>query len=573
MSSTSRKRARQKKEEPRPDEPQPPVIAGWSDGHSYVALAVLTLVCLAPFSGKPFHMDDPLFVWTAQQIVHHPLDPYGFNVVWYTTAAPASEIVKNPPLAAYYLAGVGRIAGWSEIALHVAFLLPALAAILGTYYLAKRFTQNPLLAGAATLLTPGFMVSSTNVMCDTLMLAAWILAIIFWLEGLDRMSPLLLIGSALLIAICALTKYFGMALIPLLLASSIARKRRLGTWALYLLIPIAFLAAYQYWTQIQYGRGLLADAASYALGHEPQPGDSILAKTVVGLGFVGGCALTGLTCVPLFWSRRMIFSGLGLAGLAGLACANGWISVTNFADLHRNWVWVQLGILVFGGILILSLPVRDWWKQKTDPESLLLGLWVLGTFFFAAFINWTMNARSILPMIPAVGILLARRFGSKAAALGRRQTVKVAVALGLAGVASLWVTWADLGLAESERSAAKHFQETARSDIAKLSFEGHWGFQYYMQSFGFHPFDSDTADYERGDILVIPENNDNSIGVPRDHIASSHIVQFEKKTGAATVEPQMGAGFYCYCWGPLPYAFGPVPPERYAVVQTVNREP
>src|SRR5277367_2845801 len=102
MSSTSRKRARQKSEKPQPDKSQSMAVAGWSKGRSYILLAVLTLVCLAPFSGKPFHMDDPLFVWTAQQIVHHPLDPYGFNVVWYTTTAPASEIVKNPPLAAYY---------------------------------------------------------------------------------------------------------------------------------------------------------------------------------------------------------------------------------------------------------------------------------------------------------------------------------------------------------------------------------------------------------------------------------------------------------------------------------------
>jgi Dolichyl-phosphate-mannose-protein mannosyltransferase len=573
MSSTSKKRAGKKCEKQRPDESQSLPIVRWPARRSHVVLAVLTLICLAPFSGKPFHMDDPLFVWAAQQIVHHPLDPYGFNVVWYTTSAPASEIVKNPPLAAYYLAGVGRVAGWSERTLHIAFLLPALVAILGTYNLASRLTTNPLLAAIATLLTPGFLVSSTNVMCDTLMLAAWILAIIFWLEGLNRASPLFLTSSALLISFCALTKYFGMALIPLLLVYSIARKRRLGSWALYLLIPVAFLAAYQYWTHIQYGRGLLADAAAYALGHEAQPGDSILAKTIVGLGFVGGCALTGLTCAPLLWSRKMILSGLVLAALAGVACASDWISVANSADLHRNWVWVQLGIFVFGGISIIALPVADWWNQKTDPESLLLGLWVAGTFFFAAFTNWTVNARSILAMIPAVGILLARRFGSDTVALRRRRIVKVGIALGLAGVVSLWVTWADVRLAESERSAAKHFQQAMRSDIERLNFQGHWGFQYYMQLFGFRPFDSDTFDYERGDIVVIPENNADLMIVPREYIASSRIVQFETKTGAATVESQMGAGFYCYCWGPLPYAFGPVPSERYAVVQTIRREP
>jgi hypothetical protein len=35
-------------------------------------------------------MDEPLFVWTAQHIAGHPLDPYGFRVVWYATETPVS---------------------------------------------------------------------------------------------------------------------------------------------------------------------------------------------------------------------------------------------------------------------------------------------------------------------------------------------------------------------------------------------------------------------------------------------------------------------------------------------------
>ncbi|HYL74724.1 MAG TPA: glycosyltransferase family 39 protein, partial [Bryobacteraceae bacterium] len=176
-----------------PDSETPPRTA-W---RPYVLLAALALACLVPFCEKAFHVDDPLFVWTAQQIVKHPLDPYGFNLVWYTNIAPMSEVTKNPPLAAYYSAAIGSAAGWSEIALHLAFLPFALAVILGTYYLAGRFTRDPMLAATATLLTPAFLVSSTSVMCDTMMLAFWILAAILWLEGLDRMKPALLACSAL----------------------------------------------------------------------------------------------------------------------------------------------------------------------------------------------------------------------------------------------------------------------------------------------------------------------------------------------------------------------------------------
>src|SRR5207248_6815140 len=162
------------------------LLAQWSSRHSYLLLTGLTLLCLLPFSGRAFHVDDPLFVWSSQQIVKHPLDPYGFSLVWDNFSEPMSEITKNPPLACYYLAAIGSIAGWSERALHVGFLLPTLALVLGTYRLSLRFTRSPLIAAAATLLTPGVLVSASSVMCDVMMLAFWVWAVIFWMEGFDQ---------------------------------------------------------------------------------------------------------------------------------------------------------------------------------------------------------------------------------------------------------------------------------------------------------------------------------------------------------------------------------------------------
>jgi hypothetical protein len=530
----------------------------------------LTVAFLVPFSAKSFHIDDPLFVWMAQHLVHHPFDPYGFRAIWFTRVQPAYEIIKNPPLASYYMAAVGATAGWSERVLHVAFLLPALVVVLGTYHLAGRFTQNPLFAAAATLLTPGFLVSSTSVMCDTMMLALWIAALLLWVEGLERAKPWLLFGSALLVAACALTKYFGMALIPLLAVYAIARKRPLRSWFPYLLIPVALLAGYQYWTEALYGRGLLADAAQYAHRERSQSAASPLAKAVVGFAFVGGCALTGLTCLPLLWSRRRTLLVAALAGLAGMACAMGWISL-NYRGSHRIWAGTQLGVFVAGGISTIALSLADWWKRRTDAQSLLLASWVLGAFVFAAILNWTVNARSVLPMIPAVGILLARRADSMGNLWQLRRAWRVAIPLTLAAIVSLWITWADARLAHSARLAAEHFQENT-TDKSSVSFQGHWGFQYYMQSFGFQPVDFSTYHFLAGNAYVLPENNTNLANLPAKFIASRQEFDVAMKTRATTMRLEMGAGFYSDLSGPLPYAFGPVPPERYFLVQTLNRK-
>ncbi len=154
------------------------------------------LACLVPFSGKPFNIDDTLFVYEARQITQHPLDPFGFKVNWYLDAIPMAYETRNPPLASYYSAAAAVFVGWSERALHLAFLLPALATIWGTYRLAQRLTDSPLLAAVATLLTPGFLVSANSVMCDTMALALWLWAIIFWIEGFEPQKPRYLAVSA-----------------------------------------------------------------------------------------------------------------------------------------------------------------------------------------------------------------------------------------------------------------------------------------------------------------------------------------------------------------------------------------
>ena len=160
-------------------------IRAWGAAHPAAALALAVFLALGPFLAKPFNMDDPLFIWTARQIHAHPFNPYGFDVNWYGTSAPMWSVTENPPLAGYYMALAAGILGWSETALHLAFLLPALAVVLGTHRLARRFCDRPMLAALAVLCAPVFLVSSATVMCDVLMLAFWIWAVVFWVEGLE----------------------------------------------------------------------------------------------------------------------------------------------------------------------------------------------------------------------------------------------------------------------------------------------------------------------------------------------------------------------------------------------------
>jgi len=536
-------------------------------------LILLTLACLLPFSGKAVHMDDPLFLWSAKQIVQHPLDPYGFPVVWYLTRMPMSEVTQNPPLASYYAALIGAVAGWSERALHLGFIVPAIVGVLGTYRLALRFTARPMLAAAATLLAPGFLVSATGLMCDVMMLALWMLAIIFWIEGLEEpVKPRYLAISALLIAACALTKYFGVSLIPLLLLYSLVRRRRVGAWIAYLLIPLAVLGCYELYTQHLYGHGLIYNALHYQTPVRRL--ETPLGRLLVGLSFAGGCTLPALAFVPWLWSRRQIVIGGATSIFIGAVFFEGWMNLgriyayEKWVHDHKLLITTQLIFYVAGGISLLCLAAADYRKNR-DAASLLLLLWVTGTMVFAIALNWNVNARSLLPLIPAVAILIARRLDLARPAATLRGSAVFVIPLIVSGAFSLWVAAGDAALADSSRRMANMVREKTRTDAGTVRFEGHWGFQYYLESFGAKPIQSDALGGNFGDLIVLPMYNTSTFAYPLKTTAQQ-TADLDVPTWITTMNPDAGAGFYFSGWGPLPFAIGPVPEQRYLMGRLVQ---
>jgi 4-amino-4-deoxy-L-arabinose transferase-like glycosyltransferase len=518
---------------------------------------------LLPFVGKPFNFDDPLFVWMAKQIAQHPLDPYGFTAVWYQKSEPMYVIAKNPPLAAYYAALVGPWTNWSEVALHVAFLLPALVVVLATYELARDLTGRPALAAALTLGAPGFLVSATSVMCDVPMLALWLLCLLAWRRGLDTGRWYYLLAAALLASACALTKYFGMSLLPLMLLYAFLRQRRVGSWVFYLMVPVAILAAYQFWSSSLYGQGLLSSATEYAgLVHERTAG-SILADPLIAVGFVGGCMLPAVFSAPMLFRGRWLAAGLAASAVAAIALAWGWLKNYPFLA-NRPLAAATLTFFVAGGVALLALTLSDLW-QRRDADSALLAAWVVGTFVFAAFLNWTVNARSILPLIPAAAILIARRYESVGESI-RLASWRIVVPAAASLVLALWVCAGDYALARSTRDAASRIHARFASSARKPFFSGHWGFQYYMQALGSDPVDLTKNDISFNDVVVQPVNNTNLYGFPADVVASAETMSLPIRTWASVQHHSVGAGFYSSEFGPLPFALGPVPNEEYLIL-------
>jgi 4-amino-4-deoxy-L-arabinose transferase-like glycosyltransferase len=549
----------------------------WSPTQCCVLLTAATLVCLVPFSGRAFHVDDTLFIRAAQNIARHPLDPYGFQINWDGAPQAMADVTQNPPLASYYAALIGRVFGWSEQALHLGFLVMTVLLVVGIWRLARRFTGLPMLAALASLLAPGLLVSACSVMCDTMMLTIWVWATILWLEGLERPRHGFLAGAAFLTGLAALTKYFGISLLPLLAAYSLLRLRRLGTWLFYFLIPVAMLIWYQLWTERLYGHGLLLGAAEFSATERAYAAAPWLTMLIVGLSFAGGCALMSLTFAPILWSRSVCIAAVAGGALATMALAKGWLGTglqvgATYLN-RRNWFWVdsELTVFIAAGILLLWLVVKEF--DYRNAGSCFLVLWLAGTLVFASLVNYTVNVRSVLPLIPPASILLVRRLEKTNSGNMRRRLAGIAMALALSGMISLIVAAGDTAMANSARQAAAMAIENTAGHTGTVWFEGHWGFQYYMERAGARPLDMTQPEARTGDLLVIPENNYNVRSISPDLIATQRDFQVQPRGWASTVDTGHRAGFYSSYWGQLPYYLGLPPAEGYVIVQLATLRP
>jgi hypothetical protein len=543
-------------------------------GMALAILAVAAIACLVPFVDKAFCIDDPLFLWAAAQIQAHPLDFYGCEANWFGTVQPLYDVTKNPPLACYYLAAAIAVVGKSEPALHAALLLPAIGAIWGTWLLARSFCRQPVSAALVALVTPAFLVSSTNLMCDTTMLCLWTWVIALWVRGLNTAKDGWLAAASLLIAAAALTKYFAISLIPLLAVYTILREHK-PTWRLaWLSVPIVLLAGYQGWTWRLYGRGLLSDAAAYAwqIAAIPGPGamfsrETVGSKTVAGLSFLGGSFLPVLFCAPWLWPKR----GLAAAAVVGLAMGAWakWVSSPpQLTALHMESGFTstsaaQFGLFTLCGALVLWLAVSDIVRHES-ADACLLALWVWGTFGFATFVNWTCNVRSVLPIAPALGILLVRRLDEER---GRRWLRFVAWRWALAPAAAIafLVAWADFCLANSARAAAAQIAAAVEPEAGTIWFQGHWGFQYYMLAKGGREVDLNRPACNPGDIVILPFNNTDVFFFAPEFVVPLRQMEFPACGWLSTVQERVGAGFYSAIWGPMPFVFAPASHERYGI--------
>jgi len=506
-----------------------------------ILIAAITCAVLLPFVNKAIHIDDTLFVWTAKHIVDHPLDPYGIEVNWYGWPMPMHEVINHPPLNGYWLAMFGGVFGFGEPALHLAMLIPAIGLSLGVYELARRLDARPTGAALLALASPAVLVSATTLMSDVLMTCLWVWAVVWWIVGLRSRRHLYLAAAAVAMTLAIMTKYPAVSIVPLILAYTVASRKRFDIAMLWLMVPAIVLLVWEERTVFWYGHSMLADVVGYST---QRVGRSAQSRLLVATGFVGGCAAPLLFAAPWLVRRAALFVMVLIGVAVGVVVRDA-----------------QIGLWCAIGALAVWLAAREW-RQRRDADALLLALWVLGVFVFTWRCNWSINARTVLPMIPALAVIAARHVPP------RRLAVPIALGLML----SLTLAWADYVHAGSQRQGAAVIAERHLDGDGTLWLIGHWGVQYYLQERGAKQVDIDAPALQPGDRLVLPLGNTNVHPPPRETLVSLDRIELPTVSFVALQSKPAGAGFYSHLHvgGPLPFVFGEAPSARFEVVRVVK---
>jgi len=152
-------------------------------------------------------------------------------------------------------------------------------------------------------------------------------------------------------------------------------------------------------------------------------------------------------------------------------------------------------------------------------------------------------------MALAVAILTIRHFERRAAPSGVRYLPLLAAA-GL----SILITIADYQQANCARAAAQMYRKRYGVELGKVWFQGHWGFQYYIEQWGAKAFDRKKPQVARGEIIVGRFGDPSVAQISPEKVLLQDQSTFSVLPFVTTFALGTGAGFYSSLFGPLPCA-------------------
>jgi hypothetical protein len=508
------------------------------------ALLPWALACavLVPFLGKPFTIDDPVFLLEARHALEDPLHPTAFEMTLWDVPERVSAMVPPGPVIAWLLVPT-MLAGASEHVAHATQLVMVLVAILATVSLALRLGSQPRSATAAGLLlaaTPTLLGMAGTAMPDVPAMALGVAGIERFVAWRQDGKWIQGTAASILLALAAMTRLHALLLLPIPVLLIVDDPFSIEAWRRELARAWPALA------------GAIVIAGSLALAtRDPYPGGGGSIGAVGDLSSAENVGRNALS-LAIHWVLAVPFALPWLT--LSLRSMRAWVVVV--ASLGAVGLLVAapgdppywLAPIAGVGVAALVDTVRQA-AGRRDRIEIALAAWMLIPLPTVVYAH--LPPKYLLASAPAAALLVARRAaGRRIGAVATACVAALGVALGVA------ILRADAALAEVARTGVRMLTAPQVTGGRAVWYDGYWAFQWYAEAAGARRWTARPPQPAPGDLVIshvrrpLPLDSDAFRGLV-------HLRRYEVRgSGGRVLDLDSNAGFFTNAWGHLPWAWG-----------------
>ncbi len=422
------------------------------------AIVGLVLALRLPFLHQAIQGDDVFYLYGAEHAQIEPLHPDHAKFLFQGDLVDMRGN-SHPPLDPWILGGLLWAFGdVREVPFHLAYSVFSILAALAMYSLARRFCEKPFLATLLFIAVPAFVVNGNSLETDLPFLAFWMLAVAWFVKGVEENSRASLCGSALAAGVAALDAYQAVFLVPILAFYLWKKKSRNAlAWCVIFAAPLA-IGAWQVYGRIADG----ATPAAVLAGYMHKYGWQEFTQKIRNAA--------ALTVHSAWMLSPLLIRGNRWNWALGLIAAVGGA----FYDPNPMF-WASLGL---GVVALTSCFKKDF-----------LEAWVLIFFAGALVVFFAGSARYLLPIAAPLAILAANRSSTPMLAIAF--ALQMALSVGFAIVN--YQTWGDY----------KQFALSLAPEAAqrRVWIDHDWGLRFYLESEGALAIARDQT-FSPGDVIV-----------------------------------------------------------------------
>src|SRR3989338_45072 len=452
-------------------------------------VSFLVLMLTLPFLNKAFHFDDVFFIYVARQMVKDPLHPYSFDMEFAFNTAPATRMT-DPPLMSGYIGAIILLFGEAEWILHLSYVIFPLIAGISMYYIAKKFTDNPLLPTMFLVTSVAFVANAHNLMVDIPFLAFFLLSIALFIYGVDSNRNYLIALGVIFSGMTYLIKYSALIIFPVLVIYALSKKKFKPL--LYLTIPIFIMIIWNLYTYKIYGVPHNIEALNWLFrAQKISSSSSIIIKSITNLTYIGGATLFPLMLLyPFIIHNNNKLAYIVIAVIASILSVILYFISINFVFQYTVPQLALFAFFLSMGLFLLFVIMRYYWsfflkfsKSKNMlnnsqcTDNIFLFSWFLIGFLFNSAVAGG-AVRYVTILIPPMMIMYFNIIDYYKLLSPKHLKNFVLLGLVLTSLLIISVAYADYRLADTYRDFTKEFQSKALDK--KVFYTGNNNFQYYM---------------------------------------------------------------------------------------------